>query len=358
MRIRNIVLACVLGAALPAVAGPRYTVTPLPVGTNPTGINSAGQISGDFGTVAGRRGFIWSAGSLVQIGTFGGENSMATGINSSGHAVGYASLPSGDSHAFVFANGVLTDLGVFGGANSFGSAINNRGQVAGQFLDATPNYRAFVHSGGVATDLGTLGGSFAYGAGINNLGHVVGGSALDDASPFLSHAFVYRDGVMTDLGTLGGSYSLATSISDNGLIAGHAWVDGSEHAFLYVDGVMRDLGTLGGRRSFAYGINGAGQVVGNSNDVEDFNYYAFLYEGGAMLNLNGLIDPALGWTLHSAIGINDSQQIAAYGCRGEACGAVLLSVAAPVPEPGTLALLLAGLGVLSARRFSAAYRRA
>ncbi len=358
MLSRNIFLACMLATAIPALAGPRYTVTPLPIGTNPTGINNAGQISGDLSTAAGRRGFVWSAGTLVPVGTLGGENSTASGINGSGHVAGYANVASGDSRAFVSSGPIPVDLAVFGGVNSFGTAINNRGQVTGQYLDAASNYRAFLHSDGVAIDLGTLGGSFAYGAGINNLGHVVGGSALDDTSPFLSHAFVYRDGVMTDLGTLGGSWSLATSINDSGQIAGHAWVGGSEHAFLYSEGVMRDLGTLGGRRSFANGINSMGQVVGNANDVTDFEYFAFLYEAGVMTNLNQLIDPSLGWTLHSALGINDSQQIAAYGCRGEACGAVLLSLAAPVPEPGTLALFAGGLGLLLIRRLSAACRRA
>ena len=357
MLTRNIFLACILAVALPALAGPRYTVTALPSGTNPTGINSAGQIVGDLVTDEGRRGFVWSQAGLVELGTLGGWDSTALAINSSGLVTGYASVANGDTQAFTYAGGALTELHVLNSSNSFGIAINDNGQVAGQYIDTAQTYRAFIHSNGVATDLGTLGGNFAYAAGINQLGHVVGGSALDDETPYLSHAFLYRDGVMTDLGTLGGSYSVATAINDLGQVTGNAWVDGSEHAFLYSDGVMVDLGTLGGRYSFANGINERGQVVGYSNDPDDFDFLAFLYDAGVMTDLNTLIDPALGWKLYAATAINDKQQIAAFGCRGDDCGGVLLELASPVPEPTTLGMMAAGLGLLGLRRFSASCRR-
>ena len=158
---------------------------------------------------------------------------------------------------------------------------------------------------------------------------------------------------MTDLGTMGGaSLSEATAINDVGEIAGHGWVNGSHRAFLYKDGVMMDLGTLGGRRSFSYDINNHGQIVGRSNDPNDFDYFAFLYDGGMMLDLNTLIDPALGWTLHGATGINDSMQISAWGCRNEECGAVLLDLVptpAQVPEPATPAIFALGLLALALR---------
>ena len=67
-----------------------------------------------------------------------------------------------------------------------------------------------------------------------------------------------------------------------------------------------------------------------------------------MLDINALIDPALGWTVATAIGINDAQQIVGYACRTrDVCRPVRLDpiTPPPVPEPGRLALWLAGLVV-------------
>ena len=352
--LRALLLSTLASAVLPVVAAPRYSVTALPAGTNPTGINNTGQIVGDIGIDGSRRAFTWSAGTLVPYGTLGGGDSTGMAINDFGRITGYAATSSGDARAFVGGGGALADLNVYGGAvNSFGNAINNSGQVAGAYYGPDGGVRAFTRVGGVDADLGTLGGNSTTANGINSAGHIVGISALDNSSPFLAHAFLYADGVMRDLGTMeGASLSEATAINDSGVITGHGWVQGSHHAFIYTDGVMRDIGTLGGRRSFAYDINNAGQVVGNSNDPDDFDFFAYIYDAGRMTNLNSLIDPASGWILYAATGINDSAQIAAYGCRSGECGGVLLDPAAPVPEPGGLALFAAGLALLGWRRYN------
>ncbi|CUI06455.1 PEP-CTERM sorting domain-containing protein [Massilia antarctica] len=338
-------------APLAGVAASHYAVTPLPPNTNPLGINNAGQIVGDRPGDGGQHGFLWSGGTLTEIGTFGGPDSSAAAINQHAEATGHASLPGGEARAFRYAGGKLAQLAIPGSSESLGTAINDAGQVAGQYRTTTPAYRAFLYSGGASTDLGTLGGDFAYAAGINNGGQVVGVSALDQSTPFLAHAFLYANGRMRDLGTLGGRYSAAADINDAGTVVGNAWVQGNEHAFVYAKGKMSDLGTLGGRRSYANAVNLGGQVVGRSDSAGDAGSLAFLYEGAALIDINTLIDPALGYTVYNATGINDSGQIAAYGCRngGSECGGLLLHPSA-APEPGSWAMLLAGLGIVGWRR--------
>ena len=110
---------------------------------------------------------------------------------------------------------------------------------------------------------------------------------------------------------------------------------------------MRDLGTLGGTYSFANSINNHNLVVGSSNVLGDAGSHAFLYTDGRMTDLNSLIDPASGWTIHDAYDINDFGQIAATGCRAGQCLALRLDVAAlAAPEPSTWVTLLCGLGLL------------
>jgi probable HAF family extracellular repeat protein len=103
---------------------------------------------------------------------------------------------------------------------------------------------------------------------------------------------------------------------------------------------MIDLGTLGGSSSIGLGINNLGQVTGSATTAAGLGH-AFLYRDGQMIDLNNVIDPALGVTLFNAQGINDEGQIVANSFGR----AFLLT---PVPEPGTLAFLGAALLVLIA----------
>ena len=347
--LATLVLASLFSTTLPAIAAPRYSVVALPALSVPGGINNSGQVVGDIGAATGREAFVWSNGSLVRFGAMGGDFASGRAINNAGVAVGYAGVGENQVRAFSYSAGVTSVLDVFGAPVTFATGVNDGGHIVGQYYSEPTGTRAFVYADGTATDLGDLGGGFAAANAINSAGHVVGFSALDDA-PFHAHAFLYADGVMRDLGAFpDASLSEATAINDADQVTGHGWVQGSFHAFLYEDGALQDLGTLGGRESFAYDINASGQIVGYSDLEGDFETAAYLWEDGVMMDLNSLIDPADGWTLYQASGINDRGQIAALGCRGDICGGVLLDIAA-VPEPGTFVLLVVGLGLLGWRR--------
>src|SRR5215510_455786 len=75
---------------------------------------------------------------------------------------------------------------------------------------------------------------------------------------------------------------------------------------------ITDLGTLGGTASVALGLNSSGQVVGWAFTTSNAQH-AFLYSGGAMTDLNSLIDTNSGWTLNVAFAINDNGQIVGRG---------------------------------------------
>lgn len=104
---------------------------------------------------------------------------------------------------------------------------------------------------------------------------------------------------------------------------------------------MIDLGTLGGSSSHAYDINDSGQVVGDSDG------YAFLYDGGNMIDLNTLLPTGSGWELSVAYGINDSGQIVGQGSNIN--GDTRAFLMTPVPEPAVIptpsAILLSAIGV-------------
>lgn len=353
----SLALTALLLCAPAVQAAPVYSVTALPPNTIAYGINNAGQVTGELASSDEARAFVWAAGVLTPLATLGGPGT-GRAISSNGLVAGYA-IPGGEPQAFLHDGSGLVPLGTLGGTRSTAHGVNAAGQVTGQSTNTAGEFRAFVYSGGSMADIGTLGGDFAYGAGINNAGHVVGESSLNTEPVPDVHAFLYRDGSMHDLGTLGGRISSAAAINGDGHITGHSYTTGSiEHAFLYADGVMIDLGTLGGSRSFGYGINGLGQVVGTSDLADDLERHAFIFSAGNMTDLNSLIDPASGWVLHEARGINDLGQVAAFGCLGDNCQAVMLELVSEVPEPAGVTLMLAGLGLLGARRFSAASRRA
>lgn len=348
-------VAALVAAPLTATADPLFTVTFLPEALSGSAINNAGQIAGVMPVPEGSHAFLYTNGDVRDLGTLGGTRSVAYGLNDRGMVTGDASPPSGPGHAFVHANGTMRDLGTLpGGSSSIGLAINNDEQVTGSAATGAGQTHAMLTDQGGMRDLGTLGGNFSYGSDINDAGHVVGASSLagnEDGR----HAFFYRDGVMTDLGDLGGIRSVAERINDRDQILG-AIVDASEvaHSFIYAQGALTMLGDFGGRYTGNWDINNLGQVVGYSTYTDAIDSrHGFLYTDGRMLDINALIDPALGWTVATAIGINDAQQILGYACRSaDVCRPVRLDpiTPPPIPEPGRQAMWLAGLAACAIGR--------
>jgi probable HAF family extracellular repeat protein len=367
----RLLLAAALAApGAAALADPLYNVTVVAgVGSAATDINRYGDVVGSIASGGNTHAFATIGGSFADLGTFGGLNSVANAINDYGQVVGGANTLAGVNHAFLFSGGTLQDLGTLGGVGSTAWDINNHGTIVGSAGTAgapDPYYQqAFRYEGGTMTGLGTLpGGAGSDAYAINNKGLIGGASYQGEITmpeyPF--HATFFRSGGVDPIGAPDVGNSAIYGLNDDGQAVGgiptSSFPHGS-HAFLYDHGVITDLGFLDATvdDSIARDINKLGQVVGSaavSLSADYYGYHGFLYDAaGGMVDLNTLIDPASGWVITDAEGINGAQQIAATACRGGAigeCYAVRLDLVAAVPEPQSWAMLGLGLGLFGLHR--------
>ena len=212
------------------------------------GINEKGQVVGWGRDEPGRvRALLWNTIGKppIDLGTFGGPNSAAYGINSFGWITGYARLQTGKDHAFFRKTGKLIDLGPPSDHRiasrfpfSYGYAINSRGQIAGYLASApftTGTTQAFLFTDHFILLSNSLGGTNSIGLALNDTGEVVGRAETSIRGQY--HAFLFRHGAMIDLNSRtppnsGWALTVAWGINYRGQIVGSGAVSGYEHAFL------------------------------------------------------------------------------------------------------------------------------
>lgn len=272
-------------------------------------INDRAQVVG----FSGNRGFVWTdeTGMTALPLPPGAFFASATAIDKHGDVALFTGNDDGTNSSFIFAKGVLSRLPgeeVIKGVNKRLHAVANAGFGASQ--------TGLFWDGAAWTQVGTEA------RGLNDRDQVVGFRTVTSPS-FSNQAFLWEAGVYTGLGTLGGRDSFATAISAHGVIVGASTVTGlaDGHGFRWENGAMIDLGCLPGA-SFceALALDDQGEVIVGTAQFpgdEDLGRRAFsrafVWSDGSLQNLNTLIDPASGWTLETATGVNDSGQIVGRG---------------------------------------------
>jgi len=344
-----LLLPLLLATSPGALADPLYTITFLPGDFSAAALGRDGQV---VGTSRGGAA-VWSTSSTTYFAALlPGSEGLA--INGAGAIAGRSG-----GGAFVYGGSGLQLFALPASSATWATGINDAGQVSGVARQGFGEHAGFRYSGGSFTEMGNFGGVLSIANAINARGDLAGFAALpsDDWSDPDRHAAVLRGGALRDLGTLGGRISEANDINDHGFVVGWSELAGGlqERPFLFSpEGTcLTDLGSLGGSAGRANGINNAGTVVGLSDiggtgDIGGFNYHAFVYGSGGMADLNTLVASPGGWTLVSALDVNDAGQILAQACNGSTaeCRAVRLDLISAVPEPGAWAMLAGGLVLL------------
>lgn len=218
---------------------------------------------------------------------------------------------------WVPGTGYVTLPGL-GGGNGSAELIDDLGGVYGTALDADGIEHAVawqVSPDGQVSDavkLGDMGGF--YWNDVNNNGVFAGWvvPAREAAIAWFDEQGVFQIQSLGKLHIDGGAE--ATCLNDNGMVAGEAaGYDGITEGFVWTaETGMVSIGSLDGRGCEVRDINNQGQIIGWSWSGGRHGQVAFLWEKGAMFDLNNITDGGGGqnW-IQIASGINDAGHIAA-----------------------------------------------
>ena len=299
-------------------------------------INDSAQIVGySINNIGQKQAFVWDPNEGMQnIGTIGNNSSCAYSINDYGQVVGYSEYDCGQRKAFIWdeVKGIH-HLQTKSSNLSEAYGINNSGQVVGFSVINNGQRKAFIwdeikgiRNLGISDDIE----SSAYA--INYSDQVVGYSISSD---LIVKAFIWNSD--KDIEELPGF--LGSDINTSGQVIGfYSLPQYNNRAFLWNGSEeYEDLGTISNNvnlqffDSKANSINDSGVIVGSSDKLinteqEECVQRAFIWDSvNQMQDLNDLIDPSSGWVLKEAQSINNHGQIVGWGIKDQSCCAFLLT---------------------------------
>lgn len=245
------------------------------------------------------------------VGSLGNSFAQGNRLNNRGDVVGYAFVgkEGTNTHAFLYSEGTMKDLGTLGGFHSFAWSINDRTEVVGESEVAGQKFHAFLWRNGAMEDLGTIPGrDESLATDINNRGQIVGYASIRLGGQ--NRAFLWENGVMTDIGTLPGHGGAeAWALNEQGDILGVSWevisaqgTPGPRRPFLRRNGQMLPITELPELYAFPARLNerrdlvvtarpGDGANHGFSRvggDIFDWGQFANLYGRGNDINESGI----------------------------------------------------------------------
>ncbi|MEM6646640.1 MAG: Ig-like domain-containing protein, partial [Bacteroidota bacterium] len=316
---------------------------------------------------------------VVEVGTLGGA-SRAIGLNAEGQVVGIGSDAEGRIQPFSFDGRQIQAVRTPEGRPGHAYAINKAGDIVGFALVTETDGFATQGTASGMEALGGLGeGSFSAAYAVNNAGTVVGTAQADDryravvwGSPDIigpdapsTEAFGVNDEALAvgvayvgdgrsqafagDALLPGDGNGRAYAVNNAGTVVGSLERDGNFIAVAWLEGEPIEV-AAGGE---AYAINDAGWIVGTHTPGAQASKHAaalpsalltiterraavasksgaqvgssgFIAIDGTLRDLTASIDPALGWQITEARGINATGEIAATGARDGAVEALLL----------------------------------
>ncbi len=253
---------------------------------------------------AGLAGLLLAAGGagavpefwIEDLGTLGGTNSEAKGINDHSQVVGWAHDANGRIQAFLWDKGTMTGLGFLTNrwSNSVAMAINNQGEITGYSSVSATNEHAFYYADDTLTDIGTPGSPDSVGRAINPSG-AIAGSAPPSNNVTINYSFFWRTNRFIQIPSFNNFNSCdAFGLNNAGQVCGNTFLwatDGRWWGYVWQDantngmhdsGEMKVLGSLGtiysvGSQSAAFAINDIGQAVGYTGITNTWNpNHAFL----------------------------------------------------------------------------------
>jgi len=275
-------------------------------------------------------------------------NFQAWGIGNNGTIVGNLYTGYG-VYGATYSEGAVTSIP---GYMQYAFDINSGGTVVG--TNAYNGSKGYMRdSAGQTTFFDvTLPGAIqgtTWGSGINNSGQVVGFYTSNHYQGYLRNV----DGSFVNISVPDATYTQARGINDSGYVVGNYSVAlndayASVRAYGFVRAPNGTFTTLSGPNAIA-GLGTYVTDINNNGDVLGW-YYAnqagysgaavpFVYRDGKYFTVDlpsTMQGPSVQFT-----GLNDSRSFV-----GTANGGSFVAVLAPVPEPKTYAMMMAGLGLL------------